>query len=140
MGPLVAGAKPKVRNALMTMLIPIGIMVVGSILASILGMIAGILSLVGSLVSLGGMVLALIYTVSMLRELQNYTQDTEFVWWWIFIPCLGVYFAWMKVPAQVQKAKEKAGIAQTKPTRGLVFYIFLWMFALASDLNDIAAS
>ena len=82
----------------------------------------------------------LINAVSMLRELQNYTQDNEFVWWWLFIPCLGVYFAWIKVPEQVTKAKEKAGLLQTKPTRGIVVYIFLWMYALASDLNDIAQS
>jgi hypothetical protein len=140
MGPLVAGAKPKARNALMTMLIPIGIMVVGGILGTILGMIASFLSLVGTLVILVGAVLAAINAVSMVRELQNYTQDQQFVWWWLFIPCLGMYFALIKVPEQVTKAKEKAGIVQSKPVRGLVLYIFLWPFALASDLNDIAAS
>ena len=46
----------------------------------------------------------------------------------------------VKVPEQVQKAKEKAGIAQTKPARGIVLYIFLFPYALASDLNDIAQS
>jgi hypothetical protein len=140
MGPLVAGAKPKTRNALMTMLIPFGIMVVGGILGSILGMIASFLSLVGTLVILVGAVLGLINAVSMVRELQNYTQDQQFVWWWLFIPCLGMYFAIIKVPEQVTKAKEKAGIVQSKPTRGLVLYLFLWPFALASDLNDIAAT
>jgi hypothetical protein len=76
----------------------------------------------------------------MVRELQNYTQDQQFVWWWLFIPCLGTYFAILKVPEQVTKAKQKAGIAQTKPTRGIVNYIFLWPHALASDLNDVAQS
>jgi hypothetical protein len=140
MGPLVAGAKPKVRNPLMTMLLPYGLLIGGSILASILGMIAAILSLVGSLVSLAGAVLLLINYVSMVRELQNYTQDQEFVWWWMFIPCLGVYFLLVKVPDQVTKAKQKAGILQMKPTRGIVLYIFVGLYALACDLNDIAQS
>ncbi len=115
-------------------------MIGGSILGTILGMIVGPLVYVGSLITLAGMVLGLINSVSMVRELQNYTQDTQFVWWWLFIPCLGIYFAMIKVPEQVTKAKEKAGIAQSKPTRTIVFYLFLWMYALASDLNDIAQS
>ncbi len=140
MGPLVAGAKPKVRNPVMTLALPYGLIFGGAILGSILGMIAGFLSLIGSLITLAGAALAVVYAVSMVRELQNYTQDEQFVWWWLFIPCLGTYFALIKVPEQVTKAKQKAGIAQAKPTRGIVNYIFLWLHALASDLNDIAQS
>jgi hypothetical protein len=138
MGPMTAGAKPSVRNPIMVLVIPIALVIVGSILSAVLGMIMGLLALVGSLVSLGGAVYGLIQAISMLRELGNYTQDSEFNWWWIFIPCLGIYFALMKVPEQVTKAKQKAGIEQMKPTRGLVLYLFLWPYALASDLNDIA--
>jgi hypothetical protein len=132
MGPLVAGAKPKVRNPILTLALPYGLIVVGSVLSGIIGLLG--------LISTAGAILYLVYAVSMVRELQNYTQDDQFVWWWLFIPCLGIYFMLMKVPEQVTKAKTKAGIVQAKPTRGLVLYLFLWPFALASDLNDIAQS
>jgi hypothetical protein len=140
MGPLTAGAKPSVRNPVMTLAIPYALAIGGSILGSILGHIAGFLTLVGSLVSLAGSLLALVYIISMLRELQNYTQDQDFKWWFIFVPCLNCYFLWVKVPEQVTKAKTKAGILQAKPTRGIVLYVFISPFALASDLNDIAQS
>jgi hypothetical protein len=143
MGPLVAGAKPRARNPLMTAFVPLGVIVLGCILSFILSLISPTIgSLVGGLVMLAGSVLYLISSIAMLRELQNYTQDQQFVWWWLFIPCLGLYFAIIKVPEQVKKAKEKAGIIQTKPVRPFVFYLIpaLWPFALASDLNDIAAS
>lgn len=138
MAPMVAGAKPTVRNPIMVLVIPLALIIGGSIIGTILGMIVGVLGYLGTLISLVGMVYAMIQTVGMLRELGNYTQDTEFNWWWIFIPCLGIYFALMKVPEQVTKAKQKAGIEQMKPTRGLVLYLFVWPFALANDLNDIA--
>jgi hypothetical protein len=143
---MVAGAKPKVRNPVMTLVVPIGAFVVGAILMTVAGILSTvpvlptILSLVAAVAYLAGTVIGLMSAVGMLRELQNYTQDAEFVWWWLFIPCLGTYFALLKVPEQVNKAKQKAGIAQTKPARGIVFYVFLWLYALANDLNDIAQS
>jgi hypothetical protein len=139
MALLAPGAKPTVRNAVMTLAIPYALLfggqIVGTILAILLG---GIGSLLGQLVGLAGLVLLIIYTVGMLRELVNYTEDKEFVWWPIFIPIYGIIVAVIKVPEQVTKAKQKAGIAQQKPTRGLVPYLLLFPWALASDLNDIA--
>jgi hypothetical protein len=141
MAPLAAGAKPTVRNPIMVLVIPFAGMFVGAILAGVLGALIGFIgALVGQLVILAAAVYSLIQAIGMLRELGNYTQDSEFNWWWIFIPCLGIYFALMKVPEQVTKAKTKAGIVQQKPTRGIVFYLFLWPWALANDLNDIAQS
>jgi hypothetical protein len=124
----------------MVLVIPIGLMVVGSILSAILGMIAAILSLVGTLVVLAGAGYLLVQMVGMLRELGNYTQDPEYKWWFMFVPCLQYYFLWLKVPEQVGKAKQKAGILQTKPPRGIVLYVLLSPWALANDLNDIAQS
>jgi hypothetical protein len=43
---------------------------------------------------------------------------------------------WILIPGQVQKAKQMAGVQQ--PARGIVFYIFLFLYAFASDLNDLA--
>jgi hypothetical protein len=42
----------------------------------------------------------------------------------------------MLVPAEVKKAKQMMGIQA--PTRSIVLYVFLWHFAFASDLNDMA--
>jgi hypothetical protein len=140
MAPMTAGAKPTVRNPMMVLLIPFGIIFAGVIISIILGFISGMLAPLGSLVSLAGVVYLLIQVIGMLRELGNYTQDPEFNWWWIFIPCLGIYFALIKVPEQVTKAKQKAGIEQMKPTRPILLYILISPFALASDLNDIAQS
>jgi hypothetical protein len=36
----------------------------------------------------------------------------------------------------MQKAKQMAGVQQ--PARGIVVYVFLWLYAAAADLNDIA--
>jgi hypothetical protein len=43
---------------------------------------------------------------------------------------------WILVPQEMQKAKQMAGVQQ--PARGIVVYFFLWLYAAASDLNDIA--
>jgi len=43
---------------------------------------------------------------------------------------------WIVLPAEVTKAKQMVNAQQ--PTRGIVVYIFLWLYALAADLNDIS--
>jgi hypothetical protein len=140
MAPMAAGAKPTVRNPTMVLVIPLALMFGGVILSVVLGMIASILSLVGTLVTLAGVGYLLVQMIGMLRELGNYTQDSGFNWWFIFIPCLNYYFMWLKVPEQVTNAKNKAGILAQKPTRGIVLYVLLFPWALANDLNDIAQS
>jgi hypothetical protein len=139
MAAMTAGAKPKVRNPMMTLLIPYVLIFAGSFLSG-LSSITVLFAAIGSLVSLAGSVMFLVNSIGMLRELQNYTQDDQFVWWYLFIPCLNIYFMLVKVPEQVTKAKTKAGILQAKPTRGIVNYFFIFLHALASDLNDIAQS
>jgi hypothetical protein len=46
-----------------------------------------------------------------------------------------MYWMWMLVPQEVTKAKQMLGLQQ--PARGIVLYIFLWPFALASDINEM---
>ena len=81
-------------------------------------------------------IVRIISAIGMLKELKNFTQDPEFNWWFIFIPCLNYYFMWLKVPEQVGKAKQMA--RSQRPARGIVVYVFLFLYALAADLNDIA--
>lgn len=73
---------------------------------------------------------------SMLSELQNYTNDEDFQPWHIFVPILGIYFLWVKVPEQINKAKQMAG-SRNPQNAGIVLYIFIPYFALAKDLNEV---
>ncbi|AKV04658.1 hypothetical protein AKJ09_11321 [Labilithrix luteola] len=130
--------RPTLRNPIMTLLLPIGLSVVGNIVGSILVSITdvGALGLVGSLISLVGSVLALMAIIKMTNELKAVTGNTSFPWWPIFIPIYGLYWAVVMVPQEMAKAKQMRGV-QTPP-RGLVVYLFLFLYAYAADLNDIA--
>ena len=133
-----AGGAVKTRNALMTFLLPLLISVGGQIIGTVLAIaVHPMLSLVGSLIGLVGGVLGLVYMVSMLLELKNFTRNESFNWWFIFIPCLNIYFAWFLVPQEVARAKQMAGSMNQQP-RNIVVYIFLFLYALAADLNDVA--
>lgn len=72
---------------------------------------------------------------SMLGELKAYTNDQEFKPWMMFIPLLGMYFLWVKVPEQVGKAKQMAG--SRNPPNGFILYFLIPYFALAKDLNEV---
>jgi hypothetical protein len=67
---------------------------------------------------------------------KSVTRNASFAWWPMFIPFYNYYWAWIMVPAEVTKAKQMMGVQA--PTRSIVVYLFLWHFALASDLNDMA--
>jgi hypothetical protein len=118
---------------LLPLIIIFGAGILGGILAAV---IDPSLAFVGSLGNLVGSVIILINFYKMLNELKGVTNDPDFNWWWILIPCLNYYFLWVKVPEQVTKAKQMLGINQ--PARGIVLYIFLSPYALAADLNDMA--
>jgi len=133
-----AGGRPTVRNPLMTFLIPILLMTVmpgiftGIASATDIGAIA----LLGSLCSLAGAVLSLVSIIKMTNELKAVTGNAGFAWWPIFIPIYSIYWAWILVPQEMAKAKQMRGVQN--PPRGIVVYIFLFLYAMAADLNDIA--
>jgi hypothetical protein len=129
-------AGPKRRNALMTFLLPLAIMFGGIILSVILAFISPSLSLIGSLVTLGGAGYSLFLIIQMANELKTVTRNQAFAWWPIFVPIYSMYWLWFLVPQEVSKAKQMVGVPT--PTRSILLYIFLWHFALASDLNDLA--
>jgi hypothetical protein len=138
--------RPTIRNALMTFLVPILMMVVapmvfgiiGSILGTALesGAIAAAMSGIGSLVYLAGLVIYLISGIKMIGELRSASGNESIVWWPLIIPLYNIYFMWFMVPGAVAQAKQRFGVQQ--PARNIVLYIFVWLFALASDLNDVA--
>ena len=128
---------PTRRNALMTWLLPILVMVVGGTVATILGFVLPILSLLAPVAELAGAVWYLLLAIAMVGEVRTVTRNDAFAWWPILVPIYGMYWAWILVPQEVAKAKQLLGLA--KPPQHIVLYIFLWHFALATDLNEMAA-
>jgi hypothetical protein len=133
-----AFARPKVRNPIMTLLLPYGLMM---IVPGIFGAIASAteiaaIGLLGSVASLAGAIIYLVSVIKMTGELKAVTRNEGFAWWPIFIPIYSIYWMWILVPQEIAKAKQMAGVQN--PPRGIVVYIFLFLYAFAADLNDLA--
>jgi predicted transporter len=147
MGVVPGAVRPQRRNALMTFLLPL-IIAFGSVIVSIIcGFIAanadlpilGILG--GALAGLGFLVAGVIALISMIRmlgELNSVTRSNAVAWWMLFIPIFNIYVTLILIPNEVTKAKQMLGVRE--PTRNLLVYWFLGLYALAADLNDIAAA
>ena len=138
-------ARPTVRNAVMTMLLP-AIIGVGGVIAGVIVMViggaveSGIIALLGTLIyllgALAGGILGFISAIKMIGELNRITGSGAVQWWMLLVPFWGYYVAWVVLPAEVAKAKQMVNAQQ--PPRGIVVYIFLPLYAFAADLNDIA--
>jgi hypothetical protein len=138
------GSAPTRRNALMTFLMPMICFFGGAILATIMGILAGVtgvgaLGLVGSLFYLVGFLGAAFFglsaTIKMVNEVKSVTKNAAFAWWPVLVPFYNYYWLWLMVPAEVKRAKQMMGVQA--PPRGIVVYVFLWLYALASDINDM---
>jgi hypothetical protein len=127
---------PTRRNALMTFLLPFAVMIGGAIFGAILAMIYNPLGFLIPIFYLGGAIWFLVLAIQMVNELKSVTRNPSFAWWPMFVPIYQYYWAWILVPQEVAKAKQMVGVQA--PTRSIVLYIFLFHFALASDLNDLA--
>lgn len=136
---------PTKRNALMTWLLPGIVIFGGMILATVMSILAGAtnvgaLALVGSLLYfvalVAGSLMYFLSLIKMVNELKAVTRNASFAWWPVLIPFYNYYWLWIMVPGEVTKAKQMMGVQQ--PTRSIVVYLFLWHYALASDLNDMA--
>jgi hypothetical protein len=137
-------AGPTRRNPLM-MLAPFAVVfgaiiisIVASIVAGlvgvpIIGVICGFLAM---LLDLAGLAWFFLLVIPMVNELKGVTGNPNFVWWPILIPFYSLYWGLILVPQEVTRAKQMRGVQA--PVRSLVIYLFLWPFALASDLNDLA--
>jgi hypothetical protein len=132
------GAGPRKRNPIMVLLLPLAVMIGGLVF---FGVLAGVLQVpaifvLGFLSYLAGLGLFFFNTIQMANELKTVTRSPGFAWWPILVPIYGMYWAWILVPQEVAKAKQMLGVQI--PVRSIVLYIFLWPFALASDINDMA--
>jgi hypothetical protein len=130
--------RPKVRNPILTLLIPYALMtVVPSIFGSIAGALEiGAIAALGGISSLVGLVLYVISVVKMTGEMKAVTRNEGFAWWPMFIPIYQIYWMWILVPQEMAKAKQMAGVQS--PPRGIIAYIVVFLYAYAADLNDIA--
>jgi hypothetical protein len=120
------------------MLVPYALLMIVPVIFGVIAGIAGVaeISLVGSLASLAGIVLLYVSIIKMANELKAVTRNDAFAWWPVFIPVFQIYWMWILVPQEVAKAKQMTGVQA--PPRGIVVYVFLFLYAFAADLNDIA--
>jgi hypothetical protein len=138
-GAAAGGNRPSVRNPLMVLLIPMGVIFGSVILMIILNFIHYLLGTLMLLGVLAGSGLALFWFVQMVLELKSFLGPSDELnnnWWWMFVPCLGLYWILVPLPAAVTRAKQMAGVG--REARSPVLYLFLAMYALAADLNEVA--
>ncbi|RYZ68237.1 MAG: hypothetical protein EOP08_01010, partial [Proteobacteria bacterium] len=144
-GAIGAAGRPTIRAAgrLQIMLYammfggPIVLGIIGGILGGLLdsAALASICSLVGMLIYFAGAIYMLITIIKMHGELRSVAPNL-FPWWHLIIPYYNIYLMWIVLPREVGQAKQAVG--SREPTRSIVHYIFFFVYALASDLNDIA--
>ena len=75
--------------------------------------------------------------IKMVSEVKSVTKNEAFAWWWALVPIYSIYWMVLLVPQEVANAKRTVGVQE--PVRSPVIYFFLFPFALASDINDLAA-
>jgi hypothetical protein len=73
----------------------------------------------------------------MVSEVKSVTNNAQFAWWWSLIPIYNIYWMVLLVPQEVANAKRIVGVQE--PVRSPVIYFFLFPYALAADINDLAA-
>ncbi|MBV9945430.1 MAG: zinc ribbon domain-containing protein, partial [Myxococcales bacterium] len=95
---------PTRRNALMTLLLPVGVMFGGIVLSVILSLISPALGGIGTLVTLGGAVWSVLIAIRMIAELRAVTRSEALAWWPLIVPFYNMYFMWLIVPQEVAKA------------------------------------
>jgi hypothetical protein len=128
---------PTRRNPLMTFLLPLAVIFGGSIVGTILAVaISPIFGLLSTLFVLAGCAWYLVLAIQMANELKAVTGNPDFEWWPVLVPFYNLYWMLILVPQEVARAKQMRAVQA--PVRPLVLYLFLWSFALASDLNDMA--
>jgi uncharacterized membrane protein len=140
------GTRPTQRNPMMTIGLPFGCFL-GGIVVDVVFSVLGMVTHVGAIAALGGLIalvafvagayFAIISIIKMVTEVKSVTNNQAFAWWPMIIPFYNWYWMALLVPQEVANAKRAVGAQE--PVRSPVLYFFLFLFALASDINDIAA-
>jgi hypothetical protein len=126
---------PTRRNAILTLVLPLALMFGGVIISAVLAFLSPALGSLAGLFVLGGWVWYLLLAMQMIRELRSVTRSDELAWWPLIVPLYNIYFMWFLVPQEVTKAKQMLGVRQAP--QHILLYVFLWPFALATDINDM---
>jgi hypothetical protein len=92
----------------------------------------------GNLAQLGILVWWLLVFLKALDEMRHAAQNPAFPRWPIIVPIYNLIYMLSMVPKEVMRAKTLRGLQPS--TRPLVLYFFFPVFALQSDLNDIASA
>lgn len=129
-----AGERPTKRNPMMVTLIALGAIVGGQVIGNILASATGV-GVLASALSVAGYVIFCLTLAPMVGELKRFTGG-DITPWWVWVPILNLILLVVKVPAEMTKAKQMAGVQA--PVRPVWMYFLLSPFALSSDLNDIA--
>jgi hypothetical protein len=124
--------KPTTRNAFLTWLIPVLCFAAAPPLGAFLGTTA--FRFAPNAAILVGVALFALNVKAMVAELTAVTGG-DIVWWHLLIPIYGIYLAVTAIPSEMAKAKQKMG---KPPPRGVIVYLFLFLYAFAADLNDLA--
>ena len=123
----------------MTILIPVGLSVIGNIIGSVLVAVTGVYALayIGQLIGLVGSIFALLQFYQMLNEIKSVTKNESFSWWFILIPIYGII--WLLTTARQEIAKAKQMVGAQQPVRSGIAYFFFSLYVMAADVNDLAA-
>jgi hypothetical protein len=132
------GGRPMRRNAFMVGIAP---EIAMGLIPSIFGGIGSALEstipgLIGSLLALGAAIWWLLNLFRCVNEMRTLSRNPAFPKWPLFIPIYGLYYCLIMLPQEMTKAKQMNG-AQT-PARSMFLYFLFPVFALQSDLNDMA--
>jgi hypothetical protein len=132
------GAKPTMRNAFIVGLLPeILLGVFPGIFGGLAGALdLGFIALIGNLIDLGVMVWFFLNMMKALNELRNASGSPAFPRWPVFVPIYNLIYWLTMVPKEVLKAKQMRGMQPM--SRHIVLYFLFPVFALQSDLNDLA--
>ncbi|HLK37176.1 MAG TPA: hypothetical protein VKU41_10530 [Polyangiaceae bacterium] len=137
--------RPRVRNAVMTLLMPlivyfagVGIAIVGIAVGAGAdsAVIASLGASLGGLVVLAASVLGFISLARMIGELASVTRSQNLAWWMMLIPFFNLYVMLIVIPTEMTRAKQMLRVPE--PTRNIFLYWLLSLYAFAADLNDVA--
>ncbi len=125
---------PTKRNALMVFLVPVLSFFAAPPLGALLGTTHFRFAPTAAI--LFGFGFFFLTAGGMLRELNALNSGgAPLVLWHLLVPFYGQYLAYTVVQPRMAEAKQKAG---APPARSAIAYVFVFLYAWASDLNDLA--
>ncbi len=133
-----SGSRPTARNAVVVGLLPqVAMFLVSAIFTGLaIALDVGAIAALGHLLQLAVLVWFYLMLLKILDELRCAAQNPAFPRWPIFVPIYNIVYMLTMVPPEIMRAKSLRGLQPT--TRPLVLYFFFPVFALQSDLNDLA--